>query len=549
MKFKLTPHYVWVKTPYDQKDLVRHELNGVWSKKEGMYKFPRNIHAMRELVKYFPQLRTDMSYIEAGKRMVGARDHALKLKSRVDCAGDTRLRPYQRVDVDYLKRLPSALIANEPRTGKTPTSIILMKELSMSYDMKKFLVIAPASLTLNWEKEIETWWKGELGVYLIKGTLKKRGALYDQFKKDTGVNVLIISKDTWKNDFQDCWQDSKCEFDAVFVDEAHYLRNSDTTQSKAVYRVKAKRRYALTGTPTIKHAIDIFGILKFLYPDRFTSYWQFAERYFVMSEDMWGHKQIGAIKEHRKAELQEMLGFMGVQRKRSEVMSWLPEKQYITHYCGMDKKQEKLYKQMLDDFIVQIEEDENTFVDASNVLVQLTRLRQLCLDPRLLGFDVRGTKTDNLLEWLDNNREPIVIMSMFTSYLQLIKPEIEKLGLKVGEINGQMSSSDKERAKVDFQEGRLDILLCNIISAGVGFTLDRAKVILFTDKAWNPAENEQAEDRITPTTKEKNHAHEIVSFVVSGTVDERMDSILKDKKSMTDLINEGGREAIRRLLT
>lgn len=230
-------------------------------------------------------------------------------------------------------------------------------------------------------------------------------------------------------------------------------------------------------------------------------------------------------------------------------MAWLPPKQHITQFCAMDNKQEKLYKQMLDDFIAgELENEDQPMWDAANILSQLTRLRQLCLDPRTLDFNVVGTKTTALLEWLDNNREPVVIMSMFTSYLQLIKPEIEKLGLKVGEINGQMSTRKKDQNATSFQNGDFDVLLCNIISAGVGFTLDRAKVCIFTDKPWNPAELEQAEDRITPTTKDKLHPHEIISLVVAGTVDEKIDKILSNKKSITDMINEGGRDAIKRLL-
>lgn len=543
--FKLTNDHVWVRTPYNEKDKVRNILNGVWSKKEGMYKFPRNIHAMRELMKVFPELKLNPDYVEAGRHMVAARNHALEIKSREDVEGDPRLRSYQRVDVDYLKKLPAALIANEPRTGKTPTSILLMKELSMSYDMNNFLVVAPASLTINWAKEFETWWS-DCKVYIVKGTPKKREAIYNQYKADPAIKVLIISKDTWK---ADKIAFIKFVFDAVFVDEAHYLRNYDTAQSTAIMAIESKRRYALTGTPTIKHAVDIFGILKFLYPSRFTSYWQFVERYFEQSEDRWGHRQVGEVKKHREAELQEMIGFMGVQRKRAEVMKWLPPKQYIPLYCEMDKKQERLYQQMLDDFVAYIEGDDDApVVDTANVLSQFMRLRQLCLDPKLLGFDVPSAKTEALIEWLDNNREPVVIMSMFTSYFDILKPQIEKLGLKVGMIHGKMSNSQKEEAKVLFQEGKLDVLLCNIISAGVGFTLDRAKVIAFTDKAWNPAENEQAEDRITPTTQECTHDHTVLSLVIANTIDERIHAILQNKKNLTDIVNEGGRDAIRKLL-
>lgn len=339
------------------------------------------------------------------------------------------------------------------------------------------------------------------------------------------------------------------KFDGLIVDECHRLRNFKTQQSQAVFKLGklADKKLALTGTPTVKASHDIFGILHFLYPEKFPSYWQFVDRYYQQTRDFMGHMEIGDVKAGRKAELQEIIGFISVQRKRNEVMQWLPEKQKINSFVQMEGKQLKIYNEMANDMMIEAEDDEESW-DTAMVLTQLLRMRQLCLDPRLLGFDVIGAKSKALLEWLDDNREPVVIMSMFSSYFNIIQPEIEKLGLKVGRIEGKMSNAEKDQSATSFQNGKIDVLLCNIISAGVGFTLDKAKVILFMDKAWNPAENEQAEDRITPTTEDKNHAHEIISFIAQNSVDQYINDILDTKKSLTDLVNEGGREAIKNLL-
>jgi SNF2 family DNA or RNA helicase len=210
----------------------------------------------------------------------------------------------------------------------------------------------------------------------------------------------------------------------------------------------------------------------------------------------------------------------------------------------MEGKQLTHYTEMLEDFMTDDGE-----LDAPNVLTQLMRLRQICLDPRLVGLDAPSAKTKALLEWLDDNKEPVVIMSMFTSYFDLVKKDIEKLGRKVGMIHGKMSNQDKQKSVKLFQAGKIDVLLCNIISAGVGFTLDRAETVLFLDKDWSPSINEQAEDRVTPVSEERNHKHTIISFVASDSVDERIDKVLEEKKSFTDIINNGGMNAIRRLLS
>lgn len=536
VQVKVTDHFVYVKTPYHMKDFVRDRLNGVWSKKEGMYRFPKTYQCLVELANTFPEIQFNQAFMEAGAKLKQARDAFLALKALEDTEGDNRLRPYQRVDVNYLKRLPSAGIFNEPRTGKTPTAIIMMKELGT----KKNLVISPASLIWNWAKEFEKW-APEIKPFVVHGTPVKKLRIMVDYQNCDEPSVMIISKDTWKAVYKQ-WDDFT--FDTVFVDEAHFLRNKDTLQSKAVHAVKAKRRYALTGTPTVKHPAEIWGILHFLYPDKFPSYWQFVERYFVVKQDPFG-TYVDDVKPSRSQELKELIGFISVQRKRKDVMKWLPDKEHINIYVKMNDKQEKLYEQMADSFMAV---DGDMVIDTQNVLTQLLRMRQLCLDPRLVGFDAVGEKTKALLEWLENNPEPVVIMSMFTSYLKMIKPEIEKLGRKVGMIYGEMDNKAKDQAARAFQAGESDILLCNIISAGVGFTLDRAETIIFMDKAWNPADNEQAEDRITPTTPDKVHKHTIISFVCQDSFDEALNELIDKKKSLTDVINEGGYRAIKELI-
>lgn len=545
MQIKITDEFIFIKTPYESRHYVQEVLNGVWSKAEKMYRFPKNLHVARELLKAFPSLKNSAKFMSLGKELRQQRDFFIGLKTREDAEGDKRLRPYQRVDVDYLKRVEAAGIFNEPRTGKTPTSIVLMQELGT----KKNLVVCPASLIWNWAKEFEKWYP-DCEVFVVSGTKQKRMKMYSEYIHPTYTvppRVIIISKDTLKADIKEHDLFTKHTFDTCFVDEAHFLRNRDTLQSKAIFSIKAKRRYALTGTPAIKHGTDIFGILHFLYPKKYPSYWQFVERYWNLGQDWMGHIEITTEKPYRKQELGELIAINSVQRKRKEVMSWLPDKQYVQIPLVMDTRQQKVYNQMLHEFTTVCEES-GTVIDTSGVLAQLTRLRQISLDPELLGLKAPSVKTNALLEWLENNKEPVVIMSMFTSYLKLIKPKIEKLGLAVGEINGQMTNEEKQAAATSFQNGKFDVLLCNIISAGTGFTLDRAETIIFTDRAWNPEENTQAEDRITPTIKENVHKHTIIDLFVEDSVDNLFKHILETKKSLTQIINEGGIQAIQKLV-
>jgi SNF2 family DNA or RNA helicase len=539
MKITYDENFIYCsdEAPVDRPVLEYH-FNAVYSKAKKHWRLPANLWAARELMKEFPDLKTSESFVAYGKTLRSQVDQMLEVRKAVRVSANSPLRPYQLQDVHVLTGLPQAGIFNEPRTGKTPTTITLMRELGTSRN----LIVSPASLIYNWESEIKKWYP-EAEVSVVSGTFVKRTKIYEKFKSSShAAKVLIISKDTLKYD-ADGYDLFSEKFDLIAVDEAHYMRNWKTKQSEAVFGLKADRKYALTGTPTVKHAADIYGILKFLQPKKYTSYWQFVDRYFGSGKNYMGHmKENDKVKPHRAEELKSIVGLISVARKRKEVMQWLPDKQRITIPVEMSTKQKKMYDQMKEYFMT----DEG--LDAQNQLVQMIRLRQILLDPRLLDTDVKGAKTEAILEWLDDNREPVVIMSMFTSYLKLLKPEIEKLGLKVGMIHGEMSNKEKQEAATHFQEGRSDILLCNIISAGTGFTLDKSETIIFTDKAWNPADNDQAEDRITPTTEEKNHKHAIISFEVRNSMDARINELLSTKKSLTDIINEGGREAIRKLL-
>lgn len=523
MQYRSDQHFIYLNgfLPPDLVDI----LDAV--KTKNGWRLPKNLHVYRELYKMIPELRSNAEFVSDGKRSAKEREYWLALKKERSMSFP-ELRPYQNQDAYYLIQRGSCLVLNEPRTGKTPTMIKVLSALGK----RRNIVICPSSLVFNWAKEFQRWAEGVFDVYVASGTPTKRLAIMEEYKENSRKtpSVLIISKDTWKT-VHESWED--VEFDVAVVDEAHFLRNYKTVQSKAIFKLKAKVKYALTGTPAVKHAVDVYGLLRFINPEAFPSYWQFAERYFVFRKDMWG-KRIGEPKEHRKEELKTIMELNSVQRKREDVMKWLPRKNHQTLYVKMEGKQMKLYEQMLETFVAS---DGDNEVNTMNKLAQLIRLRQLCLDPRLLGFDVVGAKTKALLEFAENQKEPFIVMTTFSSYFDIIKPELEKLGKRVGVIGGTLTQKKKFEVADDFQRGRYDVLLCNIIAAGTGFTLDRADTVVFVDKSYNPADNEQAQDRIVPTSEDRYHPIHIISLVCAGSIDERVNEIIENKEDITKIIN------------
>ena len=213
----------------------------------------------------------------------------------------------------------------------------------------------------------------------------------------------------------------------------------------------------------------------------------------------------------------------------------------------MTPKQRKAYQDIEETFEF-LEDDGEVKVDAPSVLAQMTRLRQVCLAPSILDIKAPSAKEEFLLEWLQDNNEPVIIFSMFTSYLEDLKDMIEdKLKEKVVRINGRMSVGEKQQAAEQFQSGGSRILLANIEAAGTGFTLDKAQTTIFLDKHWNPVQNEQAEDRMVPVSKDRVHKMNVISLVAQKSYDEIIDTLLQHKHNITSVINQGGITALKRL--
>lgn len=524
---KIERDWIYVDLPKEK----AADMGAVWNDKRSTYRLPNTLGVLRELYK-LSDAKDQFELAAYGMRKATRLDTLLSLKRLEDTEGDPRLRTYQRVDVNYLKQLRHAGIFNEQRTGKTPTSLVLCQEL----DYKKIIIVCPAGLVLQWGEEVEKW--TNLKPLCIKGAKKKRLDYYEEWLHSR--HVLIVSYETLRNDLHELMKTlkkSKIKVDSLIVDEAHRLRNRKTKQTKAVNVLgnQVQHRYALTGTPTVKHGTEIWGILHFLYPDRFPGYWQFVDRYFNVIDGRYG-KEIGTYK--RKEELEDILATISTNRKRKEVMKWLPPKQYQTITLDMLPKQAKVYQDVLETFEY---EDK---IDAISPMVQLMRLRQITTAPSMLDVDVPGAKEQFVLEWLeDNPNESVIIFSNYTSYLEKLHAKVKGSVM----ITGKISKAQRKKNEAAFQSGKAKVLLANIKAAQEGLTLDKGETVIFLDKEYNPANNQQAEDRIIPISKDRNHSCLIITLVCNDTYDEIIEFMLKHKYDITKVVNNGGITALERL--
>lgn len=471
---------------------------------------------------------------------------------------DKRLRPYQNEDVNYLMQFKNGIgVFNEQRTGKTPTTLITLREKKENRN----IIVVPKSVVNKWEQEYKRWHGGN--VYTVKDhwTKKRRIKFYEEID-----GTLIINYDKLSIDYLEII-DALAPFDAIVVDEAHMLRNykgmSSKTKKKIMKdgkiqnilkysspliiraimqaRVQSKNAYALTGTPSPNKADNICGILAFLFPDIFNSYNQTAAYYFnVETKENYGYGQIyketqGYKDENKKKELTEFLELFSIQRKRKDVMKWIPEVDYQTIYLDAPAKLKQYHKEL-----AKFKETDDQLIVSENTLTAMLAQRQLSSCPETLGLDIPNVKFDWIEDHIKDYPEtPIIITSFFTSGLKILQERLKPY--KPIMMIGDTSADNREKAERDFQEGKSNILIGNIDVIKVGLTLSRAEEIIFIDQTLVYTDNLQLKDRFLPVTQEEaeNKNNQIIyKLIVNDSIDMYLEEQLNHKKSQTEIIND-----------
>lgn len=447
------------------------------------------------------------------------------------------LRPYQIEDIKFIAARKNCACFNEQRTGKTPTALRSLLERNV----KKFLIVAPASTIYTWANEVRRWNNQECIV--VDGSAARRKQLIESWEQDG----LVISYECLREVTR--YNEKTHEYsvtgdlyyikkhlqtiEACILDEAHRIKNHKSKQAEALFSLSGiPIKIALTGTPAPNKQHEIFSILHWLYPNIFSGYWRFIDYYFIQ-ETKWNatgeYTEISTFRKGKDVELQQFLDVISTRRLRSSVMKWLPNKDYETIKLECTKEQSKYIKALRDDF--EIGED----VTAVNILDVLIKTRQLCLAPQVLNLKGSSPKIDWIKQYLkDYPDKKILIFSNFTEWLKLLGKEINCNNLIIGET----PKSKRELLKNQFQDGTIKVLLLNIKAAKEGITLDTASTAIFTDKYPPVGDILQAEDRFVATTKDKKDlGHTVISLIMKDTYEENIEYLLKNNANDIDIIN------------
>lgn len=472
-------------------------------------------------------------------------------------------RPYQRADVKFMATA-NCLNLNEPRLGKTTEVIGAVFESEL--DKGPHLVIAP-KVTLDeiWRFEIERWTKHIVVTY--------HGDLNTREKADAERRVdrcLDKGQPFWFVTTPDMIRRGsfpQLAWNSLTIDEFHKtgLPEIRNVFPKAVGKVEAERKYALSGTPMGGKPIKLWGALHYIEPHQYTSKWTWAAQWLVI-ETVWGnHKNIGGIQKGKEDAFYQMLARHAVRRLRAEVLPELPEKQWIDVWCEMTAPQAKQYEEFAQQAEIRIDE---YHLSATSILAEYVRLKQfanhknkvevLKVDKETgkVSLKVKATeesgKVAPLLEKMaergidpddpDGDRQAIVA-SQFRETAEMIQGYLEKKGIGCAIISGKVPQKERNELQQKFQSGELRVMVIVTSAAGVGITLNRADDVHVLDETWNPDDQEQLTDRAVDTNE--HHQVTVLVYRSRGTIEQYVKEVNDEKwdlnKDVLDLRRQGFR--------
>ena len=458
------------------------------------------------------------------------------------------MRPYQTRGLSWLIFMRSigfgCILADDMGLGKTIQAIAYMLQVKRTDKELRFLVIAPLSILINWRKEINSF-APSLRVLIHHGTKREREPelALSSFKE---YDVVVTSNEMTHRDLSVL---ANSTWSALIVDEAQNFKNHLTKRSKAIRHLKARHRIALSGTPIENRLTDLWAIMDFLNPGYLYSRKEFRESY----ERPYSKKDAVAVKE-----LQDLVKPFILRREKGdrEIITDLPEKNEMTIYCGLTEEQAALYQAHIDRTLEEIEHSEG-MQRKGKVLSMILRLKQICDHPLLYigngeGLEGRSEKLDRTGDMINEiiaNGEKAVIFTQFTSMGRILKKYIESLGIGCELYHGRLTSVSRDRIISSFQEpgGETKILIASLKAGGLGLNLVQVNNVFHFDRWWNPAVENQATDRLYRIGQTRTV--QVYKFVVAGTLEEKIEEMLKLKSQMAGIFIRSGEEWLTELST
>jgi superfamily II DNA or RNA helicase len=446
------------------------------------------------------------------------------------------LRPYQKNGFDFLCHLAEhklgGILADDMGLGKTLQTLAWLAWLQErnSKNPKPSLVICPASVLHNWRREADRFTPH------LKVLVLESGAARHNLRKQIPQHHLIVTNYALLRRDLEALQ--KFAFSAVILDEAQFIKNPAAQVTQSVKQLRGDHLLALTGTPLENRLLDLWSIVDFIQPGYLGNQEHFTQTYEPRGEDAESAQRIA--RRRLSAKLRPLL----LRRLKQRVAKDLPDRIEQRRDCPLGDEQRKLYLAELRrsrDQVFQTVAERGLNQSKIHVLAALTRLRQICCHPQLVGNDALSGKTETLFELLDPllaDGQKVLVFSQFVEVLKLLELECRKRQIKTHLLTGQT----KQRQEVvnAFQsDPDPAVFLLSLRAAGTGLNLTNASYVVLYDPWWNPAVEAQAIDR-SHRIGQVNTVN-AYRLIAPGTVEEKIWELQQSKaQTIADVLGEEG---------
>lgn len=454
---------------------------------------------------------------------------SLKPPSEIDTTGlKSSLRLYQKTGVAWLWFLYSyglsGLLCDEMGLGKTHQAMGLIAGVRNKKKGAKFLVVCPTSVIYHWEVLLNTFLP-DAKVYIFHGIERR----LEDFTEDH-YDILLTSYGIIRTENVPL---SKFHFDVAIYDELQFAKNQKSMTYKALNQIQAGMRLGLSGTPIENRLLELKALFDLVLPTYLPPVAVFRDLFINPIEKYHDDK--------KRYLLSRLIRPFLLRRKKSEVLTELPEKIEEVALCDLSEEQRKIYHGLVaanqKALLAQLK-DTRKPPPIGHIFSLLSKLKQVCDHPSLILGDKENYKKhssgkwDLFLELLEETRDSgqkLVIFSQYLDMLDIISYYLKEHNIGYAQIRGS-TTDRKEQVKRFAEDPSCEIFLGSLQAAGVGIDLIAASVVIHYDRWWNPARENQATDRVHRMGQKRGV--QVFKCVTKNTIEEQIHILIERKLNL-----------------
>lgn len=429
------------------------------------------------------------------------------------------LMPYQLDGVKFAEAANArCLIADQQGLGKTVQAAVLLK-LHLE-DLAPCVIVTKARVKLQMVREMMRW-----------TTSKKVQAIFTSKEiAIPGFDIIVTTYDMLKNPA--VFESVKIK--SLILDECQQIKNHLSGRAKAVQELvkshEIEHIVGLSGTPIKNNAGEYFTILNLLDPMRFPQYQRYLDKYCDLFNNGWGNK-VGGLKnpEQFHADTKHII----IRRTKEEVLPDLPAKQRTFEHVELDRKLNKAYAaalQELDDLMYS--DDIEASERSSMQIAIMTKLR------KITGISKVPDCVDFVIDFLESSTEKITIFAHHHSTVDLLQAQLNQY-LQLNSLSPclMLTAGSPEGIDLKFRDSDARVMIASTLAAGEGLNLQFCSNAIMLERQWNPANEEQAEDRHHRYGQENPVL--ITYMIASGTIDEFFTELVEQKRAIVASTMDG----------